>query len=472
MSVFNQGKKIAIAGVLMSFLSVTACAEDKKMQADMIVQGDYLLTMEVGADIIEAGAVAIKGGKIIAVGKSEEILATYVSAKTISGTGKVLMPGLVNGHGHSAMTLFRGMADDLALMDWLTRYVFPSEGQFVDADFIRLGTSLACYEMIRSGTTSYVDMYFYPGTIADVVDKCGMRAVVSAPMIDFPSPGFKGWDDSFAAGVEFVNKWKGRNSRITPALAPHAAYTVSPEHLKAVASKAKELGVPISMHIAEDGSEVDYVTKNFGTTPASHADAQGLFDVPMIAAHMVWPTSAEIELMASKKVGAIHNPTSNLKLAAGISPVPEMIAKGMRVGLGTDGAASNNNLDMWEEVRLAALIHKNASGDPTEMPAYQALELATWRGAEAVGLGDVAGSLTVGRQADMIQIRFDSVEAAPVYNIVSHLVYVLNSRDVTTTIVDGKVLMQNGKVLTLDGEALRRAAQEKGAEIKAAFKAE
>lgn len=461
-------KAAMICAAMVSFEGYKVMSEAEDMRAvDTIVHGRYVVTMDGVQDVIEHGAVAVQDGAIVAVGTADEITASYAASEIISGDNRVLMPGFVNGHTHSAMVLFRGMADDLALMTWLQEYIFPMEGRYVDPAFIEVGSELACWEMIQGGTTSFVDMYFYPEVIARVVDRCGLRAVISAPMIDFPSPGFKGWDDSFKADVEFVEAWKGKHSRITPALAPHAPYTVSKEHLVQVTAKAKELDVPISIHIAEDKAEVKTVSDKYGITSIELMSEVGMTDVTTVAAHVVWPRESDIKALASSKVGAIHNPTSNLKTAAGIAPIPAMLEAGVKVGLGTDGAASNNDLDMWEELRLAALLHKGNGGDPTVVPARAALKMATVGGAEAVGLGDVTGSLSVGKRADMIQVSLDSLRLSPLYDVMSQLVYAAGARDVVTTIVDGKVLMADGKVLTVDEAVLRQKVQAVADKIRA-----
>jgi 5-methylthioadenosine/S-adenosylhomocysteine deaminase len=356
------------------------------------------------------------------------------------------------------MVLFRGMADDLKLMEWLNDYVFPMEAQFVNPGFIRTGVRLACWEMIRGGTTTFVDMYFYPDVIAEVIEQCGLRAVISSPSIDYASPGFVGWNDSFKAAVDFVGRWKNKNERITPAFAPHAPYTVSPDHIRQVAQMAKQLDVPVSMHIAEAPSEIVDIKARYQNTPVNHVAEQGLLDVRLIAAHMVHPTLEEIVMLASKKIGVIHNPTSNLKLAAGVAPVAKMLAAGVLVGLGTDGAASNNDLDMWEEIHLTALIHKNQSNDPTAMPSMTALKMATSMGAAAIGLGNVTGILKPGLRADMIQVDISDPRLTPMYNVVSQLVYAVDSHDVVTTIVSGRILMEDATVLTLDAQEVKADA--------------
>ena len=461
----------ALQAACLSLGALAGLANGAAQQADTIVYGDYLVTMVDAEPVIENGALVISGNKITALGPRAEIDRAYRAKHKVSGEGRILMPGLVNGHTHTAMTLFRGMVDDLDLMTWLNDYVFPMEGQFVDPEFIKVGAELACWEMIRGGTTSFVDMYFYPDVIAEVVEDCGLRAVIASPAIDYPSPGFKGWEDSHQAALDFIGRWKDKHERITPAFAPHAPYTVAPEHLQQVADKARELQVPVSMHVAESPAELAMIKERYQTTPVKHVASTGLLDGTLIAAHMVHPNAEEIALLAEKQTGAIHNPTSNMKLAAGIAPVKEMLEAGVLVGLGTDGAASNNDLDMWEEIRLAALIHKAKAGDPTVVPAQTALQMATSMGAKAVGLGELSGQLKVGMRADMIQISIDSPRVSPLYNVYSHLVYTADANDVVTTIVSGKLLMKDRQVLTLNASKVKAAADKKGREIAAALAA-
>ncbi len=462
-------KHLLLASALFlcaSVLALPAFAD----KPDLIVYADYVLTMEPDQPVLRDGAIVVSKDRIIAVGPRTEIDSQYIASKSIGGAGTVLLPGLVNGHTHAAMTLFRGMVDDLNLSSWLNDYIFPMERRFVTEDFVRTGTELACWEMIRGGTTTFVDMYFYPDVIADVVSKCGLRAVVAAPHIDYPSPGFSGWDDSFAAATDFVKRWQGKHPRITPAFAPHAPYTVSPAHLRATVERAQEMNALISMHLAEAPSEVDYIKKNFNTTPVQHVKGLGLYGQQLIAAHMVQLTEKDISLTASAGVGVIHNPTSNMKLGAGVSPVPAMLAAGINVGLGTDGAASNNDLDMWEEIRMAALLHKLNTGDPTAIPARQALAMATRLGAHAIRLGDAIGQLKVGMQADFIQLSIGETRHLPLYDIESHLVYVLDSTDVLTTVVAGKVLMENRQVVTINERQLRQKVIKKSDEIRRALR--
>jgi len=456
-----------LAAYLLCF--ATLGAEQVAGEEVWLVEGDYVLTMTEPDPLLRNGAVAIAGDRIVAIDSRTVLVARYPEARRIPGEGRVVMPGLINGHAHSAMTLFRGMVDDLDLMTWLTEYVFPMEGRFVTPEFVRVGTQLACYEMIRGGTTTFVDMYFYPDDIAQVAIDCGLRAVVGAPAIDFPSPGFTGWDDSFAEAVAFVERWKGRHPRIAPAFAPHAPYTVAPAHLALVLAEAQRLDVPITMHLAEAPAETDDVLARYGRRPVAHVAAIGMLDHPLIGAHMVQLNDADIAQLRGKPVGPIHNPTSNMKLGAGIAPVPALLAAGIAVGLGTDGAASNNDLDLWEEIRMAALLHKVASGDPTALPAMDALRLATASGARAIGMASSIGRLAPGLQADLIQVSFSDLQRQPVYDIVSHLVYVLDSQDVVTTIVAGQLLLHEGHVLSIDTAQLRADVERLATLIRAAL---
>lgn len=445
----------------------TSAAPPPRTRVDLIMGGDYVVTMDPSQMVIEDGAVAIDDGAIVAVGPATQIMAAYRARRVVPGQGQVLMPGLINGHTHLAMALFRGLADDLTLSDWLQNHIFPAEAEFVNPEFVRLGVQLACWEMIRGGTTTFVDMYFYPDVEASVIDQCGLRGVIAPSAIDFPSPGFTGWDDSFAAAVDFAERWKGRNPRIIPALGVHAPYTVSPEHLQQARDAAQRLGVPISIHVAETESEVDDVLARYGNRPVNHLNSLDVFAAQTIAAHMVYPDAAEISVLAANGVGVIHNPSSNLKLASGVSPVPQMLAAGVKVGLGTDGAASNNDLDMWEEMTLAALLHKGVLKDPTTMPAQTVLHMATLGGAEAIGLDAQIGALTVGRRADLIQVRLDAARMTPTYNIISNLVYAANADDVDTVIVEGQVLVLRGRVLTLDVDRIRTDVARIAAQIAA-----
>jgi 5-methylthioadenosine/S-adenosylhomocysteine deaminase len=440
------------------------------LAVDLIIKGDHIVSMDANESVYKDAAMAVDKGLIIAIGPADEILAKYHSEQILDGGNRVVMPGLINGHAHAAMTLLRGMAEDMALLDWLTRYIFPAEIEFVDAEFVRVGTELACWEMIRGGTTTFVDMYYYPDVIAEVVASCGMRALVSATVIERPSPGAANAADSISKGLAFIERWKGKNSRITPVFGPHANYTLDEEQLRAVRQAAIDAGVGIAIHMSESQYEVEYSKTHYGKTSIEMFESIGLLDLPTIGAHVVWPTDAEIPILVERKVGVIHNPTSNMKTAAGISPVTKMLAAGVRVGLGTDGSASNNDLDMWEEMRLAALLQKVERMDPEVMPANTVLTMATRGGAQAIGLGSSIGSLEVGKRADIIQVSFDDVHFIPSYDVISHLVYVADEQDVTSVVVDGRILMKDKEMLTIDTKRVATQAAKLAGRIQQAFK--
>ncbi len=456
-----------IATLALGCECLAACAAQPSV--DLIVAGDYVVTMEGNTDVVKDGAVAVDGGMIVAVGRYQELAAKYHAREVIDGDDRVVLPGLINGHTHAAMTLLRGIADDRELIDWLNNYIFPTERRFVDAEFVRVGTELACWEMIRGGTTTFVDMYYFPDSVARAIESCGLRVLVGPSVIDQKSPDATNAEESLRLASEFVTRWKGKTNRIVPIIAAHAIYTLKPEQLVAIRAKAQELGVPISIHLSESRYEVDYSQRNFATTPVKHLEGLDFFEGPTIGAHVIWPTSEEIPILTRRRVGVIHNPTSNMKISSGIAPVTQMLREGVAVGLGTDGAATNNDLDMWEEMRLAAFLQKVSTMDPQVVPARTALNMATLGGAQAIGLADQIGALTVGRRADLIQVSLADLHFTPLYDVVSHLVYVADEQDVRTVVVDGKVLMREGKVLSIDEQRVRTEADAIAARIRAAI---
>lgn len=442
---------------------------DDRTLVDLIVAGDHVVTMDADNSILEDAAVAIAEGLIVAIGAADDIDARYRARERLDGRDRVVLPGLINGHSHAAMTLLRGVADDLALMDWLNNYIFPAEVEFVDEEFVRIGTELACWEMIRGGTTTFVDMYYYPDVIAEVISDCGMRALISATVIDQRSPDAEDAADSLRKGIRFANGWKGVNSRITPIFGPHANYTLNADQLAATRAAANDAGVPISIHMSESPFEVQYSKDTYGDTTINLMESIGFLDGPTIGAHVVWPTEQEILILAERQVGVIHNPTSNMKIASGVAPVTAMLAAGVRVGLGTDGAASNNDLDMWEEMRLASLLQKVEQMNPEVMPASTVLGMATRGGAEAIGLGGQIGELTVGMRADLIQVDFSDVHHVPTYDVVSHLVFVTDEQDVSSVIVDGRLLMRDRDMLTIDTDRVAADARDLASRIQSAL---
>ena len=438
---------------------VQASSTPPPRAVDLIIEGDYVVTMSANDAVIRDGAVAILAGAIVAIDSRETIHNRFAANKVVNGRDRVLMPGLVNGHSHMAMTLLRGLADDLDLMTWLNDFIFPAEVGFVDRAFVRAGTDLACWEMLAGGTTTVVDMYYFPDTVAESLAQCGMRGIVAATVIGQESPDAQTPELGLKNANAFIQRWKNKNPRVIPALGPHAIYTTPPEMLLKVRDAALAADVPVSMHIAESQSEIDFSVSQYQRSTISLLDNIEFFAprLKMIGAHVVWPNENEMALLAKYHVGAIHNPTSNMKVTAGVSPIGDLRAAGVKVGLGTDGAASNNDLDMWEEMRLATLLQKITHEDPTLLPARQVLRMATIEGAEAIGLGDQIGSIEPGKRADLIQVQLSAPHMLPLYDVTSHLVYVADSQDVATVLVDGVLLVENGSFTTLDTAAIKKA---------------
>lgn len=456
-----------VAGLV--FLGSDAGATRAAERVDLLVLGGTIVTMDAERRVIENGALAVRGAKIVAIGSEVDVRKQFEAPKVLDARGKLIVPGLINTHGHAAMALFRGLADDLALMEWLRSYIFPAEAKLVDDEFVRWGTKLACLEMLLGGTTTYVDMYYFEDAVADETAKAGMRGVLGQTLIDFPAPDFKTWDDSVAGATAFLKKWKG-HELIVPALAPHAPYTVSPEHLQQVKQISDEHAAPIIIHVAETKNEVEQVREKYGATPVLHLDRLGFLGPRVIANHMVWPTDDELMLLVKHGVGVAHCPQSNMKLASGIAPVPKMLGLKIPVGLGTDGAASNNDLNLWEEIDTAAKLHKVATGDPTVVPAREAFAMATIDGARAIHMADRIGSLEVGKLADFAIVSVDAPHQTPLYDVYSHLVYTTKASDVRTVVINGRVVVEGGKPTTLDADAILAKAREYRDKIRAAVK--
>lgn len=427
-------------------------------RADLLVVGGTVVTMDGPRHVISNGAIAIEKGRIVAVGTRQDIVSRFSSSQVINANGKLVIPGLINGHTHIPMTLFRGLADDLDLQEWLTKYIFPAEAKNVTEEFVRAGTRLGLAEMIRGGTTTYCDMYYFEDAIADETAKAGVRGVLGETIIDFPVADNKTNAEAMAYVEKFVKHWQG-NELIVPAIAPHAPYSVSEEHLKAARAFSDRTGAPIVMHISETKREVDDSLKAKGASPIDYLERIGFLSDRLIAAHVVWPNAGEIEILKRAGVGVVHNPQSNMKLADGVAPVPKMMQQGLRVGLGTDGAASNNDLSMWEEMDTAAKLHKVFSGDPKVLSAVEAFELATIRGAQALHLENEIGSIEKGKRADIVIVERDSLNQIPLYNVYSDLVYATKANDVETVIINGRVVMRDRRLLTLDEAAIKAAAR-------------
>lgn len=438
---------------------------------DTLFTNAIVLTMDENLTQYDPGAVAIRGDSIVAVGFEAELKKEFTASEVIDCGGKVLMPGLVNAHTHVPMTLVRGLADDLRLDVWLMGYMLPVERQFVSPEFVRLGTLIACAEQIRSGVTTFNDMYYFEDDIAQATADAGMRAVCGESIMKYPAPDAASYDDSLAYAREFIKKWKG-HPLIVPAIAPHAPYSTNPEIIRACVDLAKEFDVPLHIHISETAFEVENMRKEQGMPVVPYVKKLGLFEAKVIAAHCVHIDTGEIRTLQHANAGVAHNPSSNLKLASGFAPVQKMLDDGLNVGVGTDGPASNNDLDMFEEVRLASFVAKASSNDPTVLPAATALLMATRLGAQALHLGHITGSLEVGKRADLILVDTSPLHNSPRFkrdpqNAYAQLVFAAKSTDVTDVMVNGKWLMRNHQLLTLNEKDLLAQARELAVKIDA-----
>ncbi len=435
-----------------------ATAQTRRQSVDLLVLGGTVVTMDQTRRVIDNGGIAVSKGRVVAVGPRAEIESRYTSRQKVVATGKVITPGLINGHTHVPMVLFRGLADDLDLQEWLTKYIFPAEAKNVTEEFVRVGARLGLAEMIRGGTTTYCDMYYFEDAIADETAKAGVRGVLGETIIDFPVADNKTNAEGMAYVEKFVARWKGHDL-IVPAIAPHAPYTVSEEHLKAARAFSDRTGVPIVTHISETKREVDDSVKAKGASPVAYLERIGFLNDHVIAAHMVWPQGTDIAILKQRGVGVVHNPQSNMKLASGVAPVPRMLTEKLFIGLGTDGAASNNDLNMWEEMDTVAKLHKVFTGDPKVISAQEAFELATIRGAQALHLDKEIGSLETGKRADLLVIDRDTLNQIPLYNVYSDLVYATKAADVETVIINGRLVMRNRRLLTLNEAAIKTDAR-------------
>ncbi len=431
-------------------------------KADILVHNGTILTMDSQNSIIHNGMVAISGNTISYIGKGKK--ESIEAKKNLDTHGGLILPGLINGHTHAAMSLFRGLADDLPLMEWLHNYIFPVEGK-MDADFVRVGTLLACAEMILSGTTTFCDMYLFEEEVARAAKEAGMRSVVGEVIYDFPSPNYGTLEKGFIYTEALIERWK-QDPLINIAVEPHSLFTCGEELLRKANDLALTKGVPLILHLAETKEEVNEIEKRFRKRPVQHLKDLGLLGSHLILDHCVHINKSEIELLAENSVRIVHNPESNMKLASGVAPVPDMIEKGITVGLGTDGCASNNNLDLFGEMDMAAKLHKVNNLDPTVMNAQTLVKMATIDGAKVLGLEKITGSLEVGKRADLIVIDTNKPHLVPMYNPYSHLVYAASGHDVTHSIIDGNIVMEDRRLLTLDVEDIIERSKEKSCKVK------
>jgi 5-methylthioadenosine/S-adenosylhomocysteine deaminase len=437
----------------MALALVGVSAQNAPRQVSLVVTGGTVVTVDAAFRVIANGALAIDGADIVAVDTAVNIGRQFRGRETIDTTGQIVLPGLINTHTHAAMVLFRGLADDLALSEWLNKYIFPAEAKSVSPEFVRSGTRLAALEMIQSGTTTFTDMYYFEEVVAEATKAAGLRGVLGQTVIQFPVADAKTPADALVRAEAFINAFKD-DPLITPAVAPHAMYTLDGPTLKAARDLSRRNNVPTLIHLAETRDEIQVAQERFKSSPVAYLDNLGFLGPGVLGAHGVWVSDADIAVLKARGVGISHNPESNMKLASGTAPVPAYLKADVALGLGTDGAASNNDLDMFEAMRVAALLHKHESVDPRALSARTAVELATIRGARALGMDRRIGSLEPRKHADVITVSTRGARQTPMYDAVSHLVYVIRGDDVQNTIVNGRVIMRDRKVLTLDESAV------------------
>ncbi|MEW6381762.1 MAG: amidohydrolase [bacterium] len=437
---------------------MTPIETSDRQQADSLILGRWLLSMAPRSNPLEYGGVAIKADRILDAGRAEELEQKYRAKKVYHLPHHLIMPGLINAHTHAAMTLFRGLADDIPLMDWLQGYIFPAEQKLSDS-LVYAGTQLACLEMMLSGITTFCDMYLFEKSAAQAARDMNMRAIVGEVLYDFPSPNYGPPEAGFQYTEELIQQWQG-DPLIYPAVEPHSPYTCSPELLKKCKEIAEKYDVSLIIHLAETRQEAQIIQERYGKNPVQHLAALGVLDHQLLADHCVWLEEQDIELFKERKVRVAHMPESNMKLASGIAPVPRLLEQGIIVGLGTDGCASNNNLDLFQEMDTAAKLHKVSTGDPTVMRAQAVLEMATIGGARAVGLEHEIGSLEPGKKADLIALNLNQPHLLPLYNIHSHLVYAARGADVDSVWINGELVVKDRSPVKADLERILHQAGE------------
>jgi len=437
-------------------------AQTHKEKADLLISGGTVVTMDASRAILDDGAVAVKGDTIVAVGPRSELEARYAAKQTIDARGGLVLPGFINGHTHVPMTLFRGLHDDVTLNDWLYKYIFPAEAKNVNEEFVRWGTRLAAAEQIRVGVTTFADMYYFEDAVAEETKAAGMRGVLGETFIDFPAPDNKNQAEMLAYTEKFLKKWQG-DPLIHAAAAPHSIYTCSQKTLQDSAALARKYHAPILIHTSEMKKEWEDSEKANGMSPVQYLDKIGILGPDVVSAHCIFVDAADEKTLAQKQVGCVHNPSSNMMIASGVSPVADMRAAGVAVGLGTDGpAGSNNDLDLMEEIDLAAKLAKITKMDPLALNAKAVVEMATIDGARALHMDKEIGSLETGKKADVILIGLDEPNAVPMYDIYAQVAYALKGSDVQTVVIGGRTVMRDRKLLTVNEvEAIAKAREYK-----------
>jgi 5-methylthioadenosine/S-adenosylhomocysteine deaminase len=454
---------------VLGMQAAPARAQAKREKVDLIVSGGTLLTMDGARRLIDDGAIAVNGDTILAVGTRADIEAKYSAAQVITAKGKLVLPGFINGHTHAAMNLFRGLHDDVTLDDWLRKYIFPAEAKNVTEDFVRWGTRLAAAEMIRGGVTTYVDMYYFEDAVAEETKAAGMRGVLGDTFIDFPVPDNKTEAAMLLYSEKFLQRWQG-DALITAAVAPHSIYTCSQKTLQDAAALARKYKAPILIHVAEMKKELDDSRAQNGTTPVQYLNRIGILGPDVIAAHCIFVDDVDEKILAEKHVGCVHNPSSNMMLASGVSPVAKLRAAGVAVGLGTDGVAgSNNDLNLMEEMDLAAKLAKISNLDPRAMDAKSVVEMATIEGARALHMDNQIGSLESGKKADFVLMNLDAPNAVPMYDVYAQLAYALKASDVETVVIGGRLVMRDRRLLTVNEVEVIAKAREFRAKVAASL---
>ena len=438
--------------------------------ADWIWSGRYVITMDARHRIIENGAVAIRGDRIVGVGGKAEIDARFQAAQRLDRPEAILAPGLINTHTHAAMSLLRGLADDLSLQDWLNKFIFPAESKNLSREYVRWGTRLGVLEMLLGGTTTFTDMYYFEDVVAEVAKEAGMRGVLGETIIGFPVADAKTPADALRFTESYLTRFRN-DPLVVPAVAPHAIFTNSDETLKAARSLANKYGAPLLIHVSETKKENDDEQAKRHMTPVKALEALGVFNGRTVAAHCVWVSDADLAVLKARGVGVAHNPSSNAKLASGVAPVPKMRAMGIAVGLGTDGpAGSNNDFNMFEEMDLAVKLQNVSTLNPQALSAAASLEMATLGGARVLGLDKQIGSLETGKRADVITVRTDRPNGVPLYNPVSQMVYALKAEDVRDVMVNGKPVVRDARALTLDETQILQKAAEYAVQVTRSLK--
>lgn len=463
---------VAIGAAALSLLALPSRSQPATKQAvsvDLLVTGGTIVTMDPGRRIIENGEIAVRGDLIIAVGPAPLFPKGILASEKIDARGKLILPGFINGHTHVPMTLFRGIHDDVTLDDWLRKYIFPAEAKNVNEEFVRWGTRLALAEEIRSGVTTFADMYYFEDAVAEETKAAGMRGLLGETFIDFPAPDNKSEAEMLAYTEKFLKRWQG-DPLIHAAPAPHSIYTCSRKTLQDAAALARQYHAPILIHLAEMKKELDDSRAQNAATPVQYLDRIGILGPDVLAAHCIFVDETDRKLLAARHVGCVHNPSSNMMLASGVAPVAQMRAAGVAVGLGTDGpAGSNNDLDLMEEMDLAAKLAKITKMDPLALNAKAVVEMATIDGARAIHLENEIGSLEKEKKADLILIGLGAPNAVPMYDIYAQLAYALKAADVETVIVGGRAVMRDHKLLTVNEAAAIAKAREYRPRIEASL---